>query len=65
MVDLFGPLTKKGEINKRGTMMVYSILISDLLTRVVYVDLSANYSTDYFLTVLDRFLLSIQTDAPN
>ena len=56
MFDLFGPLTIKGEVNKRTTMKVYGVLISDLLTRAVYVDLSANYSTDCFLMVSCRFM---------
>ena len=56
MVNLFGPLTIEGEVNKRTTMKVYGVLVSDLLTRTVYVDLTANYSTDCFLMVLDRFM---------
>ena len=40
MVNLFGPLKIKVEVNIRTTMNVYGVLIPDLLTRAVYVDLS-------------------------
>ena len=32
MVDLFGPYSVKGEVNKRSTMKVYGVIITDLLT---------------------------------
>ena len=56
MVDLFGPYSVKGEVNKRSTMKVYGVIITDLLTRAVYIDLAASYSTDSFLMVFERFI---------
>ena len=56
MVDLFGPYLIKGEVNKRTTMKVYGIIITDLLTRAVYVDVAADYTTDSFLMVFRRFV---------
>ena len=55
MIDMFGPYLVKGEVNKRSNMKVYGVIITDLLTRAVYIDLAADYSTDKFLMVNQRF----------
>ena len=55
MIDYFGPYTIRGEVNKRASMKVYGVLITDLLTRAVYIDIASDYSTDCFLVVFKRF----------
>ena len=42
-------------MNKRSKMKVYEVIISDLLTRAVYIDVAADYSTEEFLLVFKRF----------
>ena len=56
MVDLFGPYSVKAEVNKRSSMKVYGVIVTDLLTRAVYIDVAADYSTDSFLMVLQRYM---------
>ena len=56
MVDLFGPYIIRGEVNKRTSMKVYGVLMTDLLTRAIYVDKAADYTTDCFLMVFRRFV---------
>ena len=46
MIDLFGPYIIRGEVNKRTSITVYGILITDLLTRAIYVDIATDYTTD-------------------
>ena len=55
MLDLFDPYTVRGEVNKRSKMKVYGVIISDILTRAVYIDVAADYSTEEFLLVFKRF----------
>ena len=56
MVDLFGPYVIRGEVNKRSSKKVYGVIITDLLTRAVYIDVATDYSTDSFLMVFRRFV---------
>ena len=56
MIDLFGPFTIKGEVNKRSSMKVYGVITTDLLIRAVNVDISPDYSTDSFLLVFRKFV---------
>ena len=37
-------------------MKVYGVLITDLLTQAIYVDIAADYTTDCFLMVFRRFV---------
>ena len=50
-VDIFGPLSIKGEVNKRSSGKGYGVIFTCLLTRAVYVDIATDYSTDAFLLV--------------
>ena len=53
-IDLFGPFTIKGKIKKRIRGKAYGVLITCLSSRAVYIEVSADYSTDSFLHVLRR-----------
>jgi hypothetical protein len=55
-LDLFGPFSIKGEVNKRSVGKAYGIIFTCLLTRAVYVDVACDYSTDAFLLVFRRFV---------
>ena len=56
MVDLFGPFIVRSEINKRSSRKVYGVIITDMSTRAVYIDVAVDYSTDSFLMVFRRFV---------
>ena len=49
MVDLFGPYRIRGEVNKRSSRN--GVIITDLLTHTVYIDVATDYTTDSFLMV--------------
>ena len=55
-VDIFGPFTIKGEVNKRIKSKAFGVIFTCMSTRGVYCDLSQNYSTDAFMLVLRRFI---------
>ena len=44
-VDLFGRYTIKGEVNKRWRGKAYSLIFNYCVSRAVYVDIAADYST--------------------
>ena len=46
-VDLFGPYTIKGEVNKRCRGKAYSLIFNYCVSRAVYVDIAADYSTAF------------------
>ena len=54
-VDFFGPFSVKGEVNKRSRGKAYGVLFNCLVTRAIHVEISPDYSTDGFLSVLRRF----------
>ena len=54
-VDFFGPITVKGEVNKRSTGKVWGCVYTCLSTRAVYVDIARDYATDGFLLVHRKF----------
>ena len=53
--DYFGPFTIKGEVQKRVRGKCYGVILTCLVSRAVYIDISHDYSTDAFLQVLRRF----------
>jgi len=63
--DLFGLFKIKDEVRKRTTGKAYGVIFDCLGTRAVYLDLTADYSTEKFLMVLRIYCfikrLSIQT----
>lgn len=55
-IDLFGPFSIKGEVNKRSHGKGYGIIFTCLSTRAVHIDIASDYSTDAFLLVFRRFI---------
>ena len=55
-IDLFGPFSVRGDINKRSTGKVYGVVFTCLLIRAIYLDIAIDYSTDSFLMVFRRFV---------
>ena len=55
-LDLFGPITIRGEVNKRTRGKVFGVIFTCMYTRAVYCDVAQNYSTDAFVLVLRRFV---------
>ncbi|XP_033096283.1 uncharacterized protein LOC117100609 [Anneissia japonica] len=55
-VDLFGPFTTRGEINKRARGKSYGVVFDCLVTRAVYIDIATSYSADAFLLVFRKFV---------
>lgn len=54
-IDLFGPFKNPDEVKKRTTGKTYGVIFKCLGTCTVHVDLAADYSTEKFLMVLQRF----------
>ena len=55
MLDLFGPFSVRGEVQKRTTGKAWGALFTDLGSRAVHVELMAGYDTGSFLLALARF----------
>ena len=55
MVDFFGPIMVRGEVNKRTRGKVWGCVYACLSTRAVHVDIARDYGTDGFLLVHRRF----------
>ena len=55
-VDLFGPFTTRGEVNKRARGKAYGVIFNCFTTRAVHIDLAVDYSASGFLQVLRRFV---------
>jgi hypothetical protein len=55
-VDLFGPLTFNGTVNKRSTAKVWGVVFVCTATSLVHVEITESYSTDAFLLALRRFM---------
>ena len=55
-LDYFGPLTIKGEVNKRARGKCFGVVFTCFVTRAVYLDICVNYSTDAFMQTLRRFV---------
>ena len=54
-VDLFGPFYIIGEVQKRVRGKCFGMIITCLVSRAVYVDVTRDYSTDAFLQTFRRF----------
>ncbi|XP_057294660.1 uncharacterized protein LOC130623195 [Hydractinia symbiolongicarpus] len=54
-LDFFGPYLIRGEVQKRVRGKCYGVIMTCMVSRAVYIDLSHDYSTDAFLQVLRRF----------
>ena len=55
-IDLFGPFTTRGEVNKRSRGKAYGIIFNCMVSRGVHIDLATNYSTEGFLLPFRRFV---------
>jgi hypothetical protein len=55
-VDLFGPLTFNGTVNKRSTAKAWGVVFVCTATSLVHVEITESYSTDAFLLALGRFM---------
>jgi hypothetical protein len=55
MLDLFGPYTIRGEVQKRVNGKAYGILFTDMFSRAVHIEVAVGYDTDSFIMALTRF----------
>ena len=55
-IDLFGPYSVKGEVNKRSRGKIYGVIFNCITCRAVYVDVATDYSTEGFLMPFRRFV---------
>ena len=54
MVDLFGPYSLRGEIQKRTTGKGYGVIFSDLYSRAVHIEGVFGYDTPSLLMAINR-----------
>ena len=60
-LDLFGPMTIRDDVVKKGCRIykkVYGVLYTCTRTRGIYLDVAVDYSTEEFLHTLRRFMAS-------
>ena len=55
MLDLFGPYTVRGEVQKRTSGKAYGVMFTDLAMRAVHIEAVFGYDTSNFLMALCRF----------
>ena len=55
MLDLFGPILVKGEVQRRTTDKAYGVLFTDICSRAIHIEIVFGYDTDSFLLSLRRF----------
>ena len=55
MVDIFGPYSIKGEVQKRTSGKGYGVIFTDLVSRAVHIEAVYGYDTHSFLLALSRF----------
>ena len=55
MLDLFGPYTVRGEVQKRTIGKAYGVIFTDLVSRAVHIEAAYGYDTPSFLLALSRF----------
>ena len=56
MLDLFGPYTIRGEVQKRISGKAWGVLFTDLCSRAVHIEIATGYDTPSFLLALNRFV---------
>ena len=56
MVDLFGPLQVRGEVQKRTTGKAWGVIFVDLCSRALHIEAMFDYGTQSFLLALSRFV---------
>ncbi len=55
-MDLFGPLSIVGTVNKRTTTKAWGVIFVCTATSLAHVELAESYSTEAFLLALRRFM---------
>ena len=55
MLDLFGPYTVRGEVQKCSSGKAYGVMLTDLEMRPVHIEVVFGYETSNFLMALSRF----------
>ena len=55
MVDLFGPYSVRGEVQKRTSGKAYGVIFTDMVMRAVHIEAVLGYDTSSFLLALSRF----------
>lgn len=55
MVDLFGPFSVRGEVQKRSTGKVWGVIFTDLASRAIHIEVACGYDTESFLLAFRRF----------
>ena len=55
MLDLFGPYTVKGEVQRRTSGKAYGVLFTDLYSRAVHVEVVPGYDAESFKDALIRY----------
>ena len=56
MLDLFGPYSVRGEVQKRTSGKAYGVLFTDLVMRSVHIEVVFGYDSESFLMALTRFV---------
>ena len=56
MVDLFGPMLVRGEVQKRTSMKVWGVLFVDMVARAVHLEIACGYDTQSFMLAFRRFV---------
>lgn len=56
MVDLFGPYSIRGEVQKRTSGKAWGVIFTDLCARAVHIEAVFGYDTSHFLLALSRFV---------
>ena len=54
-VDLFGPISCRGDVNPRTTKKTWGIIVEDVNSGAVYLDVVQNYSADAVIMSMRRF----------
>ena len=55
MLDLFGPYTVRGEVQKSTSGKAYGVMFTDLAMRAVHIEAVFGYNTGNFLLAVSRF----------
>ena len=56
MLDLFGPFSVRGEVQKRISGKVWGVLFTDMVSRAIHIEATFGYDTDSFMLALRRFV---------
>ena len=54
-LDLFGPFSVRGEVQKRTSGKAWGLIITDICSRAVHIEAMFGYSTEQFMIALRRF----------